>query len=225
MITKEMIDALRMCGDWVLILKEEAFDGARKIGNIYVPDTVNTNIRESKIGRVLRCGRGTVDNNGRFRACGIIENNLVYYTRYGKETVEGVDGEQYVITRNRGVLAYVLVAKNNILGVVPRHNRLLVEEIKVGEHTTSSGIVLLDAKPKVDDYRRWRVLDVGPGEPKKHKKYFEYADPIKPVVSVGDIVWAAQQSGVQVSWYSGTKKMVRRLIPESECILYEKLGS
>jgi co-chaperonin GroES (HSP10) len=225
MFSIEKAKLARMYGDWVCLEKEEAFDGAQKIGNIYVPQTTNTNIMESKIGRIISAGPGLTDGKGRYRRPPLDIGELAYYTRYGKETFEGADDRTYVFTRDRGVIAYVdLDGQGNISRVRPRYDRLLLREIKVGEHKTDTGVILLDERLAVDDYRRWEVVAVGPGEPRKTKTDIDYENRVPTEARPGDIVWAAPQSGVRISGYVGTERQIYWLTHEAECVMIEQGG-
>lgn len=206
---KRLSASVQMNEDWVFIKKAQDLDGAKKVGLIIVPEDVNTNIRESKIGKIMAAGAG------HYGIGGWIESNVetgryCYYTRYGKEQFEDTEGQVWVFTRGRGVLAYVDVESKKVF---PRFDRLLVKLDEEETYSIISRVTPTNRGEEYKRYRRYRVLEIGPGELSK------------PVtVTVGDYVWAAEANGVKVSWVEDNKIADYRLIPESECIAYEKRG-
>lgn len=214
--------------DWVLIERCEETEAIKKIGSLYIPDSVDMHVMESKIGRIISVGGGHTDTKGRFHKLDIRVGHYCYFTRYGKLPLETEDG-RYVFTRNRGVLAYVYFEEDGnpnsfIKEIVPRFDRLLVEEIPLSDKNKLSGMIqLANQEYKVDDYRYYKVHNVGMGEPLR-RKGSKLIDPndVRPCeVRVGDEVISSMQSGVKVSFLTNnaTRKEFR-LIPESECVAY-----
>jgi co-chaperonin GroES (HSP10) len=218
-----------MIEDRVLIEKNTKLDGIYS-GSIVIPDQVNLNDRESKIGKIVAVGPGYIDGKGRTRLPGIRVGRSCYYTRYGKEVIDLGDDCVWIITRQHGVLAYVEFDADGFpCKIEPRLDRILIRECIDAEKITSGGIVIPNPKKPVIDYRLYEVLEVGPGLPQWETDEVSDVTRLDPTgvviplaVSVGDFVWAAPQCGVQISWNHRGSREEFILAKLSECIMVEK---
>jgi co-chaperonin GroES (HSP10) len=86
--------------------------------------------------------------------------------------------------------------------IKPYGNLLLVKEDKVEDKTTSSGIVLM-ASLNDSSLRTGKVIDMGDGE-------HNYKGELIPIngLSVGDIVYYNQNSGIDIEDEGGEKYLL-----------------
>lgn len=220
--------ALKPVGDQVLIEKLPEFDNPERFGSIILPNSLNLNIRESKIGRVVAVGPGEWSYSKKpvFLKNDVEVGRLVYYTRYGKQYFKTSDDVTFALTLSAGVLAYVFWNGEHIVGLSPRIDRLWCEDCTIEEETTKSGIVMLRSlRPQhthdspQDEFRVFRVLHTGRG---RINQLTGKRIPLQ--VIPGQYVWAHRHSGAQVSWLGEdvSGKVVRkkyRLLFENDCIL------
>lgn len=206
---------VRMLYDRVLIQKEARFDAPKAVGSIEIPNSVNLNIRMSKIGRILGVGWGNYNSKGKRWETEVQVGQLVYYTRYGKDAqFDGVEGEKYIICRESGVLAWVRLGKDEMPEFVsPRENRLWVKEIPVEERKSPGGIILattLDSSP--DALVRYEIKAVGPGKMNHETGEIEIVE-----AAIGEKVWAPKTAGVGITWHHRGEREEYRIISFSEC--------
>jgi co-chaperonin GroES (HSP10) len=183
---------------------------------LHIPENVNANVRECKIGKVLAVGGGSRDSKGRHIASKIEPGWIVYYSRWGKQIFEGFDTTRYIVCRSPGVMACVDIKDGKPFHLRPLWDYLWLEEDKEPDvKEGKAGVVYFEEKD-AGDYRVWNVLGRGSGLLNPNT-----GDSIPLTVNSGDKVYASAESGVNFSWNHEKVRREFRFMEEFECIAYE----
>ena len=210
---------IRLLGDNVLLRKDEEFSEPEKVGSIYIPKTTSATLREAKLGRIVSTGPGKrTKETGAPVPHNLVTDDLVYYARYGGDRFKDAeDGSMMIRCPEMSILArvYPLDGKITIGSIFPRHNKMLVKEIK-GDETTSSGLIIpkrqIDPDKQVTEFK---VITVGPGK-------VNYVNGHRtPMTCVpGGKVIAADMNGAKISIWEEGVRCEYRLISESDCYCF-----
>ena len=92
---------LRPLDDGVVIKPIEA--AGKTAGGIYLPDTAK---EKPQIGKVIATGPGKLLDNGKRSPMNIKKNDEILFPKYMGNDVE-IDGEKYVILKERDILGIV----------------------------------------------------------------------------------------------------------------------
>lgn len=222
------LSKVKMIQDWVLIEKMDDFDNPRESGGIVIPETVNLNRRESKVGKIVAFGSGIYDKKGRWiPTLNLYEGTMIYYGRWGKHLIDKgelpddlkAEDSKYVVCRSSGILAEISLDDNsNIEGVYPYTDQMLTKRLPREKVLKDSGIILLQNKAKPFEYEPYEVLTKGPFRYWSAGLRKMVNHPQKDIIQVGSIIWSTEQNGVQISFRQKGKIEIFRLVSFDDII-------
>ena len=201
-------------GSKVLLKKRHDLCEPEKVGSIFIPQTTNATMRETKIGEIVALGHGTASKDGTVAPIDLQASGFCYYARYGVNRFEdphGSDDELIMLNESACLADVTLInGKVTLAGITPRHDRVIVKELDMKGMTTS-GIIYKKQIDKDKQVAEFRVIKCGPGkfDPKTGTRS-------EMTCQSGDLAITADINGAKFSIWEGESWNEYRLISESD---------